>query len=483
MNGPSKLRDRQRPTGAIFLGFAAGCLAVVLGYVSPSFPPAVILGMAAATVGTIVVGRWLWLAAWVIIAALGVNPAIVSVAGWEARISDLVLAGLLVCALFYDRRVRPVVGGTSMLLMAAWVLVASEVAVVRDPSEAAATAASAGRLLMTLAATWILPALVVTPDHGRRVLRILGVASAGASAFGFATFLATGSRAGALGGPNALGLVAGVALVVALRGMTLWPERWLVALGGIVGLVASRSVASIVATAVALALTHRPGNAKPGRRLVRGAALVALAFAGVSALRPEVLPWHEQYRLSSAAVRVTAGYAGLREFAAHPTVGVGWQRSGAPGVINDPAVIEGVRRAFPDLRGYADVSPEGVTSVHNAYVQVLAEGGLIGLLLVGLAILWLARDVGTARRQAREAEGGGPMLAERARLAGEGILLTLAVWWNDNPLFGGQTESMLLPVALTLLTASALARGPEGSFRRRSGPNPGRRIRVPLSQG
>ena len=99
------------------------------------------------------------------------------------------------------------------------------------------------------------------------------------------------------------------------------------------------------------------------------------------------------------------------------------------------------------------------TSVHNAYVQVAAELGLIGVVLLVLMLCTLAVDI---RRVIRRAEPGSAARRLLWFLA-FGVVL-IVVWLNDNPLFGGQAETVLLAVLIGLIGAlgAQLAGRPEG---------------------
>ena len=101
----------------------------------------------------------------------------------------------------------------------------------------------------------------------------------------------------------------------------------------------------------------------------------------------------------------------------------------------------------------SDVNPQFLpdqspTGVHNAYVQIATEAGLLGILtflvflvacIRGIRAL-LRRLVADPRRHA----------CARCALA---VLVVVAIWFNDNALYGAQPEVVLAATMLGLLAA------------------------------
>jgi O-antigen ligase len=258
-----------------------------------------------------------------------------------------------------------------------------------------------------------------------------------------------GVRGGGIINPNTLGLASGLLVLMGAFG-ALGPSLFLrvpLALWGAVGLAQSQSVGSLVATSVALVLGLTFMVAPP-RRVVAVRALravmalgvgVVLAYGIASVIRPENLPTSQNFRDSSAGQRTVLAAAGLEIAERHPVIGVGWRRSEEPEVIGDDELNAELRARFPETQSdyFPDVSP---ASVHNAYIQVAAELGFIGLGLLLLLLVSLGRDIsGVLKRVARAAPERAPLW-----FMTWGLVLVL-IWKNDNPIYGGQADT-LIPV-------------------------------------
>jgi O-antigen ligase len=312
------------------------------------------------------------------------------------------------------------------------------------------------RLLETASLAWLTASFLRTRRDVMLVLSAIAAAGAIAVVLALAGGLGDadagplGLRGGGVVNPNALGLVSGLLLLMATLGAlgTSLLHRVPVALFGAVGLVQSQSVGSLVGTSVAL-LLGLAFMVAPARRIVAARAVratmvlgVALAIAYVVAalVRPSNLPTSEHFRASSAGQRTVLAAAGLELAERHPVIGVGWRRSEEPEVIGDPSLNRELRARFKATRSdyFPDVSP---SSVHNAYVQVVAELGLIGLGLLLFVFVSLARGIRLALERAPR---GTPERAQLWFLAWAVVLIL--IWWNDNPIFGGQQETVVLAV-------------------------------------
>jgi O-antigen ligase len=309
------------------------------------------------------------------------------------------------------------------------------------------------RLLQTASLGWLAASFLRT----RRDVAVVLGALAATAALAVVVALAAGAgqsdagplgvRGGGLLNPNQLGLVSGLLLLMGALG-AIGPSlryRAPAVVVGAVGLVQAQSVGSLVGTGVALMLGLAFMVAPP-RRLVAMRALralmalavgIAIAYAVAGVIRPTNLPTSDRFREGSAGQRTVLAAAGLEIAARHPVIGVGWHRSEEPELIGDPDLNAVLRARFPATRDdfFPDVNP---TSVHNAYVQVAADLGLIGFALFVVMLVSLARQLaGVLRRVGRRV----PEWPQLWFLAW-GLVLVV-VWWNDNALFGGQAETVM----------------------------------------
>ena len=214
---------------------------------------------------------------------------------------------------------------------------------------------------------------------------------------------------------------------------------------GGVGLTISGSIAGVlglagVLGATALVVLKRRNAARTFAVASAGAAVVAvlvvalrgndlddfLRFTGVLSDRPE------QQRVETYSHRTLLAYLGLRIWSDHPLVGAGWQASGEYDVVSP--YLPDAHRRFPDVPEQAFPTPARRYGVQNAYVQALADLGVIGLvLLVGL----LAAGVWIAERRALRT-GAWTALA-----AAGIILMTVAIWTALGLLAGLAVDSLM----------------------------------------
>ncbi len=328
------------------------------------------------------------------------------------------------------------------------------------------------RLVETFSIVWLMPYVIKRPSDARFIMGM--VAGACAIELGRALIgeMASGQLSERLqggSGPDTEGLLAAVLIVTVIYGMV--PRRpsaraALVGLG-VLSLVLSRSVASIIAVGLILALAPPPRRAAHGRRsgLLRPMQLVvvlAVVVVVVVGVRSANVPGSKTFSSSSTMNRIILGAAGVEVFEHHPVYGVGFDRNSLPAVIADPSITSQLHRLFPTSNSslFPDVqscaaqhlltsagasSSCDVGSVHNAYIQVAAEEGLIGLVALVVVALGIRRRVRRLRAQTTD-----PAILATLRWATLVLVLVL-VWWNDNPLFGGQPETLLAALALGTL--------------------------------
>jgi O-antigen ligase len=224
---------------------------------------------------------------------------------------------------------------------------------------------------------------------------------------------------------------------------------------GSAALLMTRSLGSTAALVVALGLYgltnagRRRTDAKPG--LITPFRLLLLVIAGLAVaatLRPVNLPGSPEFRASSTAHRVLMADAGLRMFAHHRILGTGWQRS--PDEVRSVELNNELRQRWEGEFAeqlFPRKFHRGPT-VHSAYIQILAEAGIVGfaifaavLVAVGIGVFRLLRD---ARADA------SVFVSTRAAVI---LLVATMVWLNDNPLYGSQPETVMAAMFLGILAA------------------------------
>jgi O-antigen ligase len=146
----------------------------------------------------------------------------------------------------------------------------------------------------------------------------------------------------------------------------------------------------------------------------------------------------------SFAHRVALGYSGIIQFAEHPLTGVGWQAS----TYETEKLWWTLINTFAALPTHYFDAESGGLSVHNFYIQILAELGVTGF---GL-FLWAVYRIYRRWWQAVRALPSADEHVAWTRCCGAALGLLL-IWWNTNPLYGGQVES--LTAALLLASAAA----------------------------
>jgi O-antigen ligase len=258
-------------------------------------------------------------------------------------------------------------------------------------------------------------------------------------------------RAEGLAGPNSLGLISALLLIRAsvLRPQLGWKTFAFHAGIAILGLAASKAFGASLAAALAIAIgkkTIRLPSSRILRLAVRSTALLAVAFVGFALARPQSMPFADGFNVSSSMQHVLVGRVGIRLVAENPLFGVGWSRSSNPEIIGSQEVVDPLRERFRDTNPFffPDVTP---TSVHNAYIQIAAETGLIGLIMIALCVAGIISVLG----------GGQTPMNPRDRVFSLWIL-AIAIWWNTSPLFGPQLDTLLFALCLGALAKGHLER-------------------------
>ena len=176
-------------------------------------------------------------------------------------------------------------------------------------------------------------------------------------------------------------------------------------LAGVLGLIVAGSLAAAAGLALgaaALWLAARGRFSPSGRRVLALAAVVAVVGGGVTAVRGDALEDFLRFvgvrgdeppiGVETYSQRTVLAYIGLRIWRDDPIVGVGWQRSSRPEVF-EPYIAD-ARERFPDVVDLAFPAEGREWGVQNLYIQMLADAGVIGLLLLlavgaaGLTLAW-----------------------------------------------------------------------------------------------
>jgi O-antigen ligase len=268
----------------------------------------------------------------------------------------------------------------------------------------------------------------------------------------------SGGRFGGLMGVNTLGLVSGLLVVYGLlrRNAPSHPMSWIAPLAlGLLGLFLARSASSTLATAGTVSVYIATMRAQRGqethllRWLVLGISMTLVATVAIWFLRTEDVSGFLSGSSGPFAQRLMIADAGLRIFRDHPVVGVGWQASATEAVVGSPMLNAALMQSFENLPSEYFFL-EKPTSLHNMYIQLLAELGLIGFAL----FLRGGIRVGQAVRAILHTIPVESLDKMWARFDALGLVFLL-IWWNTNPLYGGQTESLLAFTFLGALAAVA----------------------------
>jgi O-antigen ligase len=257
-----------------------------------------------------------------------------------------------------------------------------------------------------------------------------------------------GRFGGALG-IMSFGLVSGLLVLYAFikRDQKAHSKEWKICLAlGLVGLFLAKTASAILAAAAAV--TVYLACMRSGRRggLLRLAAIgtatgVAAALA-IWIFRPHDVSGLVDSTGGSFAHRLMISYTGLEIFLDNPLIGVGWQASAENSVIIAPSVSAAAMEAFPGLPTHY-FRP---STLHSMYIQFLAELGVIGVVLFAWACFRVGKSVARILGNI-PTESPYRVWAQFYALG----LMFLLIWWTNQPLYGGQTESVFAMTFLALL--------------------------------
>ena len=464
----------------------AGVLAVVLGWLVTTYVgftsgvgSAVVLTLSGLVCAWVIMsGPVPCLAAIAALAASGLDPGVAELGEFNATASDIFwvgLAGWWVLKVI-DRAVRGVPSRPGVAfgqIPAVAFFVYAVLALLWLHELGSGPLVSLLRVIHTFLLAFLAASMIETRRDLRLVLAALVVG--GVTGIVVATFSGVdllGARARGELGENALGLVSGVLLLLALFSRWSPNLRYPLAAFAVFGLVLAKSVASFVAAGITVAIgavlatpaRAGTGGQQAGRVALAMGLAAILIFTLVQVFRPEQIPGSEDFDDRSATQRLVVASAGIEIFERNPIAGVGWRQSTAPDVIGDREIANEVRRQFPEARPtfFPDVTP---ASVHNTYIQILADLGLIGFaLFAALLVTLAARIVALLRRLGRDHDLYPETFAMSL------CLLAAVIWHNETPLFGGQVETVIpvllvgMIAAVARMTQSAPASAPKDSF-------------------
>jgi O-antigen ligase len=268
-------------------------------------------------------------------------------------------------------------------------------------------------------------------------------------------------------GIHDLAALSGAALALGLAVLALRPttrnERllaWIAGASGALGLVLSSAVAGALGIGLAAVAAIVVAARRHVLSLARAAAVVAVAVvvgAGVLLMRSgDVTSFirflgigHEPKKttdVESYVHRSLLAYIGVRIFADHPILGVGWQGSEEQG--NYGPYLADAHRRFPGEPAVAFPSPQHAWGVQNAYLQTLTDMGLVGFaILVVLLLSGLVLGLRAALR-------APPEIAFLA-LVGVLWILVAAGVWNGLGLVAGIPLDALTWLSFGLVAAAA----------------------------
>ena len=314
------------------------------------------------------------------------------------------------------------------------------------------------------------PLLLLGTDDVRIVAGVVLAWGTAATVFGLLQFVGwvhgpdaplPGDREPSFLGVHDFAALSGAVLALAFAGIVLGGERRLVlvvgALAGGIGVVLSGAAAGalgIVLAAATATLVARARRSLTVRRALTVAGLTLAVSVGVVAQRGDSIAQfarflgilHKQQTttqdVQSYAHRSLLLYIGFRIWEGKPIFGAGFHGSEQQWVYGP--YLDDAHRRFPDEPGYAFPSPAHPWGVQNAYVETLADLGIVGLvLLTGL----FASGLLLACRAALRAP---PAVAAVGLIAALWLIVAGSVW-NGLGLYAG------LPILGLLWLAFGLA--------------------------
>jgi hypothetical protein len=282
--------------------------------------------------------------------------------------------------------------------------------------------------------------------------------------FGVSIFHArpSGERQPSFVGIDDFGTLSAAAFAVALAVVAVGPRSrsdrviaWTAGVAGALGMIVSGALASVLgallAAAVAVVVARRVSVLDLRRAGVIGL-MTAVVLAGSVLMRSAALGsfirfaglGHEQAagNVESYSQRWVLDYVGLKIFLRHPVLGAGWQ-AGYDEETYGP-VLPAAHRRFPSQPPLAFPTPAHSWGIQSAYVEVLAELGIVGAVLF---VAWIAAGFLTAARSIR-----GEVIPPEALLGLLWLCVVVGVW-NGLWFIGGNPFDALIWLAFGFVAA------------------------------
>jgi O-antigen ligase len=334
----------------------------------------------------------------------------------NAYLSDFAVLAIAVAAIVKGRR-----AGFGPLKAARWLWVACACFLIWVAVEVAyGRHASSGYPWHTHAATaakfaeyaLLAPSLPLLLRNGRDLVAFLWsftLWSVVATSVGIAQFLgasifvfgSVGGRQGSFLSEADFAALSGAVLIAGLVWLLVARLRLTRSLGavavvsGLLGLILAAAVASLVGLALAagaIAILLQRRGELPVRRALAASVVALVAVGGVMALRGgDVSSFAHFLRSSHGSAqaqqktvqtyshRTLLAWIGYQIWKDHPILGNGWEASGDPGTFE--RYLPAAHTRFPNEPAAAFPSAAHAYGVQNAWVQALADLGVVGLVL------------------------------------------------------------------------------------------------------
>ena len=124
----------------------------------------------------------------------------------------------------------------------------------------------------------------------------------------------------------------------------------------------------------------------------------------------------------------------------------------APYEIGSDKIDHQLRSLFGNSVRRDFLPQQNPTSVHDSYIEILAEAGAVGFACFVALLVVAIRGIRSVLRSV----AGDRRTAACAWCAAV-LLVGVLVWWNDNALFGAQPETVLAATFLGILAATRVS--------------------------